>query len=114
MGSLFATGSPIVNDAIYVNVSKENLGGALIHTTHGDNLATNEKDYDPVDRCDDSLLAIIPKRRQRMYQVRDILTRVIDKGSFFEIGSRWGDGAICGLTRTNGYVVGILSFLVVL
>ncbi|GAA5807318.1 hypothetical protein MFLAVUS_000676 [Mucor flavus] len=137
IGSLFAAGPPIVANATYETVSKEELGGALIHTSNGtfDNLASTETECfqqihqflsymptnnfnlppyqvtdDPVDRCDDELLDIIPKRRQRMYQVRDILTRVVDKGSLFEIGSRWGDGAVCALARMNGYVVGIITF----
>lgn len=137
IGSLFAAGPPIVANATFETVSKEELGGPLIHTANGtiDNLAANEVDCfrqihqflsympnnncslppyqstdDPVSRGDDELLNIIPKRRQRMYQVRDILTRVVDKDSWFEIGSRWGDGAVCGLARMNGYVVGIITF----
>lgn len=137
IGSLFAAGPPIVANATFETVSKETLGGALIHTTNGtfDNLAENETECfeqihqflsymptnnfnlppyqvtkDPVTRCDDELLSIIPKRRQRMYQVRDILVRVLDFDSWFEIGSRWGDGAVCGLGRMNGYVVGIITF----
>ncbi|EIE81855.1 hypothetical protein RO3G_06560 [Rhizopus delemar RA 99-880] len=137
IGSLFAAGPPIVANATFENVSKEDLGGALVHTANGtfDNLASSEQDCfeqihrflsymptytgelppyvateDAVDRRDDDLLSIIPKRRQRMYQVRDILTRIFDKDSWFEIGSRWGDGAVCGLGRLNGLVVGIITF----
>lgn len=137
IGSLFAAGPPIVANATFETVSKESLGGALIHTANGtiDNLASSEQDCfnqirqflsymptnnyqlpprlsteDPADRRDDELLSIIPKRRQRMYQVRDIIARVFDRDSWFEIGSRWGDGAVCGLARLNGYVVGIITF----
>lgn len=69
-----------------------------------------ENKMDDPKRRDDELLSIIPKRRQRPYQVRDIITRVVDRDSWFEIGSRWGDGAVCGLARMNGYVIGIISF----
>ncbi|EPB92211.1 hypothetical protein HMPREF1544_01036 [Mucor circinelloides 1006PhL] len=137
IGSLFAAGPPIVANATFETVSKESLGGALIHTANGtiDNLASNEQDCfnqirqflsymptnnfelppyiatdDSCNRRDDELLSIIPKRRQRMYQVRDILTRVVDHNSWFEIGARWGDGAVCGLARMNGHVVGIITF----
>lgn len=137
IGSLFAAGPPIVANATFETISKESLGGALIHTSNGtfDNLAANEQGCfqqirqflsymptnnfnlppyqptsDPMNRRDDELLSIIPKRRQRMYQVRDILIRVVDKDSWFEIGSRWGDGAVCGLARLNGHVVGIITF----
>jgi acetyl-CoA carboxylase carboxyltransferase component len=137
IGSLFSAGPPIVANATFETVTKESLGGPLIHTTNGtfDNVASTEEECfqqirqflsymptnnfqmppyirtdDPVDRRDDALLDVIPKRRQRMYQVRDILNRVVDKGSWFEIGERWGDGAVCGLARINGYVVGIITF----
>ncbi|KAI8987193.1 carboxyl transferase [Pilobolus umbonatus] len=137
IGSLFSAGPPIVANATYETVSKEELGGALLHTSNGtiDNLAASEAECfeqiraflsymptnnhhlppylstdDPITRKDDELLSIIPRRRQRMYQVRDIITRVMDKDSWFEIGSRWGEGAVCGLARMGGYVVGIITF----
>lgn len=137
IGSLFAAGPPVVENATFETVTKQSLGGALLHTANGtfDNLAANEQECfaqvrqflsylpsstyelppvvasdDPPTRRDDALLNIIPQRRQRMYQVRDILTRVLDAGSWFEIGARWGDGAVCGLGRMNGYPVGILTF----
>ncbi|KAI9468223.1 MAG: carboxyl transferase [Benjaminiella poitrasii] len=138
IGSLFAAGPPIVANATFETVSKESLGGALVHTANGtfDNLASSEHECFEQIRCflgylpthtgelpprlksqvdsstrrDNELLSIIPKRRQRMYQVREILVRVLDKDSWFEIGSRWGDGAVCGLGRLNGYTVGIITF----
>ncbi|CAO3626605.1 unnamed protein product [Cunninghamella blakesleeana] len=138
IGSLFSAGPPVVVQSTFEEVTKETLGGALIHTSNGsvDNLASNEEEcfkqirqflsympsnthqlppykknkQDGPNRRDDELLSIIPRRRQRPYQVRDIITRVVDYDSWFEIGSRWGDGAVCGLARMNGYSVGIISF----
>ncbi|KAI8144838.1 carboxyl transferase [Fennellomyces sp. T-0311] len=137
VGSLFAAGPPVVANATYETVTKTSLGGARLHASNGtfDNLAKDEyecfeqvrqflsympnstfelppraKNNDPIDRRDDALLDIIPKRRQRMYQVRDILTRVVDEGSWFEIGALWGEGAVCGLARIDGYPVGIITF----
>ncbi|CAO3618551.1 unnamed protein product [Cunninghamella echinulata] len=138
IGSLFSAGPPVVIQSTFEQVTKETLGGALIHTKNGsvDNLAANEEECfqqirqflsymptnnhqlpprvqnnkDTIDRRDDALLSIIPKRRQRSYQVRDILTKVVDLDSWFEIGSLWGDGAVCGLARMDGYTVGIISF----
>ncbi|KAI8578499.1 hypothetical protein K450DRAFT_247193 [Umbelopsis ramanniana AG] len=137
VGSLFAAGPPVVANATYETVTKQELGGALLHTSNGtiDNLVETEEECfeqirqflsylpnnttklpprgtqnDIVDRCDDRLLDIIPKRRQRSYQVREILELVLDQGSWFEIGERWGEGAVCGFGRLNGYAVGILAF----
>ncbi|KAG0175306.1 hypothetical protein DFQ28_001836 [Apophysomyces sp. BC1034] len=137
VGSLFAAGPPIVANATFETVTKETLGGPLIHTSNGtfDNLAANEQECfdqirqflsylpsnntelpprgstaDDVNRRDDELLSIIPRRRQRMYQIRDILSRVVDEDSWFPIGDRWGNGAVCGFARLNGYPVGIITF----
>ncbi|CAM0138552.1 hypothetical protein VKS41_007172 [Umbelopsis sp. WA50703] len=137
VGSLFAAGPPVVANATFETVTKQELGGALLHTSNGtiDNLVETEEECfeeikrflaylpnntsqlpprgsfdDPVDRCDDRLLSAIPKRRQRSYQVREILELVLDQGSWFEIGQRWGEGAVCGFGRLNGYPVGILAF----
>ncbi|KAI7854787.1 carboxyl transferase [Circinella umbellata] len=138
IGSLFAAGPPVVANATFETVTKKSLGGALLHTSNGtfDNLAKDEQDCfnqirqflsylpnnayelppidtttkDPIDRRDDALLDIIPRRRQRPYQVRDIITRVVDEGTWFEIGSRWGDGAVCGLAKVGGLPIGIITF----
>ncbi|KAF7726411.1 hypothetical protein EC973_008745 [Apophysomyces ossiformis] len=137
VGSLFAAGPPIVANATYETVTKETLGGPLIHTSNGtfDNLAANEQECfdqirrflsylpsnntklpprgsieDDVNRRDDDLLSIIPRRRQRMYQIHDIIKKVVDQDSWFSIGDRWGDGAVCGLARLDGYPVGIIGF----
>lgn len=137
VGSLFAAGPPVVANATFETVTKQELGGALLHTSNGtiDNLVETEEECfseikrflaylpsntsqlpprgsldDSVERCDDRLLNIIPKRRQRSYQVREILELVLDQGSWFEIGQRWGEGAVCGLGRLNGYPIGILAF----
>ena len=40
---------------------------------------------DPVDRREEQLLSIIPKERQRSYEMRDIVRMISDKDSFFEI-----------------------------
>jgi acetyl-CoA carboxylase carboxyltransferase component len=44
-----------------------------------------------------------------MYNPRAIITEVVDRGSFFEIGTLWGTTAIVGLARFGGKPVGIVS-----
>jgi acetyl-CoA carboxylase carboxyltransferase component len=112
------------------------LGGPAMHCTNGtiDNLAANEEECfeqmrtvlsylpnhglqappiippeDPVDRLSPELRSIIPRRRERMYDARKIITTIVDSGSWFEIGALWGRTAICGLARIGGMPVGIIS-----
>jgi acetyl-CoA carboxylase carboxyltransferase component len=64
---------------------------------------------DAIDRVSEKLRSIIPRAKNRMYNPRAIITEVVDKGSFFEIGKLWGTTAIVGLARFGGKPVGIVS-----
>ncbi|OJD36633.1 propionyl-carboxylase [Diplodia corticola] len=115
------------------------LGGPAVHCTNGtiDNLAANEAecfeqlrtvlgylpnsgtevpptllladDGDPPDRTTPELRTVVPRKRERMYDPRRIITTVVDRGSWFEIGALWGTTAIVGLARLGGRPVGIVS-----
>lgn len=43
------------------------------------------------------------------YDVRDVIERVVDGGSFFEIKARWATEMVTGLARLDGRVVGIVA-----
>jgi acetyl-CoA carboxylase carboxyltransferase component len=64
---------------------------------------------DPVDRRCEDLRSIIPRRRERMYDSRRLISGVVDEGSFFEIGPLWGRTAIVGLARLGGKPIGIIA-----
>jgi acetyl-CoA carboxylase carboxyltransferase component len=137
IGSLFNAGPSVVKNATFEEgLSLTDLGGPAMHCTNGtiDNLAADEAgcfeqirdvlsylpDYgtklpptidctDPIDRMSETLRTIIPRNKNRMYNPRAIITEVVDKGSFFEIGALWGTTAIVGLARLSGKPVGIVS-----
>lgn len=44
-----------------------------------------------------------------MYDARRIITEVVDRNSWFEIGALWGTTAIVGLARLGGLPVGIIT-----
>lgn len=64
---------------------------------------------DPVDRLSPELRSVVPRKRERMYDPRKIITTVVDLNSFFEIGALWGRTVIVGLARLGGKPVGIAS-----
>lgn len=64
---------------------------------------------DSVAREDIALRSIVPRRKNRMYDPFKIITSVVDKDTWFEIGPLWGRTAISGLARLGGYPVGIMS-----
>jgi acetyl-CoA carboxylase carboxyltransferase component len=64
---------------------------------------------DPVDRCDDDLVRIVPKDRRRPYNMRKLIEHVVDRGSVFEIQPGYGKALITALARMNGKVVGVVA-----
>ncbi len=133
---VFVAGPPVVRYGMNEDVTKEDLGGAQVHTHNGvvDNIAEDEQDAfrqirqflsympqncwqlpqratpdDDPQRREESLVSAIPRNRRRPYKVRTILDAVLDKGSFFEIGAGWGRSVVTGLARLNGYPVGVIS-----
>lgn len=137
IGSLFNAGPKVVAGATFEEgLSFTDLGGPQMHCTNGtiDNLAMNELDAfeqirnvlsylpnsgtqvppviapeDPVDRESPELRSLIPRKRERMYDPRKLISTVVDRGSFFEIGALWGRTAIVGLARLGGKPIGIIS-----
>ncbi len=137
VGTLFNAGPKVVEGATFEEgLDFRDLGGPMMQCTNGtiDNMAENEEgcfeqirtilsylpdhggDAPPVISCDDpenreeiSLRSIVPRRKNRMYNARKIITTVVDKGSWFEIGPLWGLTGITGLARLGGRPVGIIS-----
>ncbi|HEY0941464.1 MAG TPA: carboxyl transferase domain-containing protein [Steroidobacter sp.] len=135
VGHMFAAGPAIVA-ALGQNVSKDELGGAEVHARSGaiDDIAENEADAfekarrflsylpsntdelapraapeDTPERCEPWLDEIVPRNRRQVYKMRQVLEGVLDRGSFFEIGKRWGRSAITGLARLDGWPVAIIA-----
>ncbi len=131
------TGGPaLVERAIGIKTTKEELGGAQVHVRSGvvDNLANDEEDAwrqirvflsylpanvwerAPVTECSDprgrraeELLSIVPRNRRRAYKIRRVIERIVDEGSFFEMTPMFGRSQVTGLARLDGRSVGILA-----
>ncbi len=137
VSQLFVAGPPVVERGVGEKVDKEQLGGSHIHT-HLSGAVDNEVEsedeafatirrflsympssvyeappvVDPADdrdRREEDLLSVIPRDRRRSYDVRKIISMVLDRGSFFEIGPYYGRPLVTGLARLNGYPVGVMA-----
>ncbi|HEY0437095.1 MAG TPA: carboxyl transferase domain-containing protein, partial [Phenylobacterium sp.] len=64
---------------------------------------------DKIDRREDELFTIIPRKRTTTFDMRRAIRLMADKGSFFEIGPLWGTDQIVGLARFDGYPVGVIA-----
>ena len=138
IAQLFVAGPPVVSHAMGYDVTKEDLGGWHIHCRNGsvDNLAETEKDAiaqvrrflsylpssafeaapvlapdqdDPLDRREEELFTIVPRKRTTTFDMRRAIRLMADKGSFFEIGPLWGTDQITGFVRFNGYPMGVIA-----
>ena len=52
---------------------------------------------------------LIPVDPNAAYDVREVIDRFVDGGSFFEIKARWAQEMVTGLARLDGRVVGIVG-----
>jgi acetyl-CoA carboxylase carboxyltransferase component len=52
---------------------------------------------------------LIPEDPNAGYDVRDVIDRFVDGGTFFEIKSGWAEEMVVGLARLEGRVVGLIA-----
>jgi acetyl-CoA carboxylase carboxyltransferase component len=129
-------GPALVERALGVKMTKDELGGAAVHLRSGivDNLAADEHDAlaqirrylsylpssvyqrtpryqvdDPVDRQEQALLSIVPRDSNTGFDMRAVLQMIFDTDSVFEIGALYGPSQICALATLNGQPVGVLA-----
>jgi acetyl-CoA carboxylase carboxyltransferase component len=129
-------GPAVVQRATGKNATKEELGGAQVHGKNGvvDNVSDDEHHAfqqirqflgylpsnvwelppvsdtdDRVDRRAHELIEIVPRNRRKLYDMRHLLTLIMDAGSVFEMGVEYGLGLIVGLARLNGQPVGVVA-----
>jgi len=134
---MFITGPRVVKAAIGEEVDEFQLGGADVHASRSgmahlvadddrdaislirkllSYLPSNNMDDPPrVDVGDDperrdyELNDLVPPDPNKPYNMYEVINRVVDVGTFFEIHPYWARNAIVGFARLNGYVVGIVA-----
>jgi acetyl-CoA carboxylase carboxyltransferase component len=57
----------------------------------------------------DGWSGVIPAAETQGYDVGEVIDRLVDAGSFFEIKARWAEEIVTGLARLDGQVVGIVA-----
>ncbi len=134
---MFVTGPDVVKTVTNETVTAEQLGGASIHTTKSsiadkgyendveamlqmrrllDFLPSSNLSGVPVlptkdsaERVEESLDSLIPENPNQPYDMRELITKVVDEGDFFEIQEKFAANIVVGFSRIEGQTVGIVA-----
>lgn len=135
-GTIFLAGPPLVKAATGEIVSAEELGGADTHARLSgvvDHVAKDDVEaikiirlivgnlnlarrhpaptrevkqpiYDP-----EEIGGIVPSDSRRLYDIREVIARIVDGSEFDEFKALYGPTLICGFARILGFDVGIIA-----
>lgn len=132
---MFITGPQVVRSVTGETISLEELGGERVHTERSGvahfscpddrscleavrellgYLPQNMEERPPVaagraaDRSGE-LERLVPQNPKKPYDVRDVISTMVDEGSFLEVQARWAKNAVVGLGRIDGRSVGFVA-----
>jgi propionyl-CoA carboxylase beta chain len=135
---MFVTGPDVVKTVTNEDVTKEELGGAVTHTSksgvaHGsfpndvaalramrqllDFLpSSNDKSTlpikectDPIDRLVPSLDRLVPDDPNSPYDMKDVIRQCVDDGEIFEIQPNMAGNIVTAFARFEGRTVGVIG-----
>ncbi len=134
---MFITGPDVIRTVTHEEVTKEKLGGAMTHNAISgvahfaaaddrdalmlarDMLAympsNNMEDPaekatdDPEDRADIALNSIVPPSSSQAYDIKKVITSVVDEGMFLEVHEHFAKNIVVGFARLGGRSVGIVA-----
>ena len=134
---MFITGPEVIETVTGEEVGFEELGGARTHTTESgvahfsaadeeralDDIrrllsylpANNVEDpprvepWDDPDRRDKALGDIVPDQPRKPSDIVDVIDRVLDSDSFFEVGEGFARNLVTGFGRLDGRSVGVVA-----
>jgi propionyl-CoA carboxylase beta chain len=134
---MFVTGPEVVRTVTHEEITAEELGGAVTHTTRSgvadlafendveallmvrrffNYLPLNNRDQpplrpndDPADRLEMSLDTLIPDNPNKPYDMKELILKTVDGGDFFELQPDNAKNIIIGFGRMEGAPVGIVA-----
>ena len=64
---------------------------------------------DPFDRAEPSLDTLVPKDSTKPYDIKELISKIVDDSDFFEIQSDYAANIVIGLARLEGRTVGVVA-----
>ncbi|MDZ4722947.1 MAG: acyl-CoA carboxylase subunit beta [candidate division Zixibacteria bacterium] len=134
---MFVTGPNVVKTVTHEVVTSEELGGAMVHASKSGVshfACENEADAiskvrrlmeylpqnncedapftpngDPLEREENSLNTIIPTNPNQPYDIKDVISAIVDVGTFFEVHEEFAQNIVVGFSRIGGRSIGIVA-----
>jgi acetyl-CoA carboxylase carboxyltransferase component len=134
---MFITGPEVIKTVTREEVDLETLGGAMAHSAVSGvaHFAADDEDHafdltrtllgylpsnnaeappaiEPTDdpwRMDPELNTVVPLDPGQPYNMKTIIRKVADQGSFFEVHENFAQNAVVGFARLHGQVVGLVA-----
>ena len=134
---MFITGPQVIKSVTGEEVTAEVLGGAMTHNTTsgvahfvaendddcleqirclmsflpGNNLEGSRTvgNTDDINRMDESLNTLLPDNPNQPYNMKDIITSIVDNGDFYEVQPYFAQNIITCFARFDGQTVGIIA-----
>ncbi len=136
ISQMFITGPSVIKETLHQDVTKDDLGGAIIHNTKSGVahfLCKNEIEcfekvkkllyYIPRNYLDQKetldnyiepennqiLDQLIPNNQNKSYDIKKVINTVFDKESFFEIQEFFAQNIVIGFATLSGKITGIVA-----
>lgn len=134
---MFVTGPEVVKTVTHESVTAEDLGGAATHTSRSgvadlafendiealmmtrrffNFLPSNNKEGPPrrhtadaQARAESSLDTLVPDNPNQPYDMKELITKLVDEEDFFELQPDYAKNIITGFARMEGKTVGIVA-----
>jgi propionyl-CoA carboxylase beta chain len=134
---MFVTGPDVVKTVTHEDVTAEELGGAVSHSTKSgvadrafendvealamvrrlvNYLPPNNREKPPVrptadsaERLDHSLDTLVPDSPNKAYDIKELILKVVDDTDFFELQPDYAKNIVTGFARMEGSTVGIVA-----
>ena len=134
---MFVTGPEVVKTVTHEEVTAEELGGAICHTSKSgvaDLAFENDVEalmvvrrlmgfipssnrqkppvwpaQDPADRIDYSLDTLVPDNPNKPYDIKELIVKTVDDGDFFELQPDYAKNIVIGFGRMDGSPIGIVA-----
>jgi len=134
---MFVTGPKVIKQVTNEEVTFEDLGGAVSHSTKSgvchfaaaddvdcirqikdllgympqNNMEEppRREPRDDTNRCEEALDTLVPDEPNRPYDIKEAVKLVVDDGEFLEVHEGFAQNIVVGFARLNGHPVGIIG-----